>query len=262
MTGMITGSLLLQLLPRDLRGELCLAGIDPRSPGNVIRFRMDPGHAFERRGTVTGSGGGWYRIRIADRHRPGDLLAGAAGTCGMAAADVPDGLRAAAGRAWTRAAARPHWRDTLGSRNPATLRAWRGPAVTREMALRSAQLARGTGITLFLCWEAHQPRCVTVPPRDAVTFLSVTPDGAWSLHQDTCTYPLTGHPDRAALAAVRTGQTAGTRRIQAAGSVPPQVRLARGDLPGTGPPAVARVQRRPAWTGDQEQHSQTRRRGL
>lgn len=259
MPEMISGPALLTMLPRDLRGELCLVGIALNGRG--VTFRMDPGRAFERRGAITGTGGGRYEIGIADRHLPGDPLADVAGTAAMRAADVPDELRRAASDAWTRAAAWPHWRDTLDGTEPELLSEWPGPAASHYMSLVTERTAEDTTTVCFLYCGDGWTRCATAPPRDTVTLLSVTPQGEWSLHHGLDTYPLTGHPDGPTLAAVRTGRADGPRLLQAVRSVPHQVRLARVGCPDFGPPAIAPVQRGPTRTSDQARPDQRRRRG-
>lgn len=200
---MLSPSLLLDLLPRDLRGELCIADVSTR--GSELGFRMDPGSAFERHGAIADRGDGRFGVVIADRSRPGDALDDVAGAWGMIAADVPDELRGAAGRAWSRAAAQPHWRDTFGDEAPQVLGLWTGPYSSPSMTRVTERTARETGATCFFCLRGGWNECLTVPPTDTETFLSVTPEGAWAAHNGIDTYPLTGHPDGHDLAVLRVG---------------------------------------------------------
>jgi hypothetical protein len=257
---MIPESLVPDLLPADLRGELCIADIGLQGDGQVLRFRMDPGRAFERRGTIGDAGGGWYFVSVADRHCPGDPPAAVTATFGMTAAEVPDELRGAAGRAWSRAAARPPWRDSLAGTAPKTLRAWQGTPVTPAMTHAAEEIARDRGITCFLRWRGTRPECVTVPPRDHAAFLSVTPEGAWSVHHGGGTYPVSGHPDPGTFAAIGPDGSVDPRRLRAVPSAPAQVRLARSDLPGTGPPTAGPQQRGPARSGGTAGRARRRRR--
>ena len=261
MTSMITAPVLLDLLPRDLRGELCIADIRLSGPGNALTFRMDPGRAFERHCTITANDDGWYDIGIADRHRPGDRLADVAGTNGVAAASVPDELRGAAGRAWSRADARDHWRDTFGGAKPEVLAEWFRRSVNHRMSVTAKRIAEDNQIVCFLCPGDVPVRCLTIPPRDAVTFLSVTPQGAWSLHHGTSTYPVSGPPGAGTLTAIGLGEPDEPRRLRVVRDVPVQVRLACGDFPDLGPPTVVPVQRGPTPTRDQAKPDQRRRRG-
>lgn len=260
MADMISESLVPDLLPAELRGELCIADAALHDEGRMLRFRMDPGRAFERRGTISDAGDGWYHVTIADRHRPGGPLAVVTAAFGMTAAEVPDELRGAAGRAWSRAAARPHWRDALAGTVPKTLRAWPGASATRAMTLAAGEIARDTGTTCFFCWQGGRPECVTVPPRDHAAFLSVTPEGAWSVHHGVDTYPVSGHPDSGVLAAFRPDGSVDRRRLRAVPSASAKVRLARSDVPGTGPPTVGPQQRSPARNGDTAGGTRRRRR--
>lgn len=192
---MISPSLLLEMLPRDLRGELCIAGTELAARGRAVTFRMDPGPtAFERRATITVTGGGWFRITVGDRYLPGAPPADVAGAHGMTAADVPDELRGAAARAWTRAAERPHWRSVLAGVVPRVLAEWPGRTLTGTMTYAAAHIARNRNITCFLTWDGRHPRCLTAPPHGPAAFLSVTPDGCWAFHSGHDTYPVQSAP--------------------------------------------------------------------
>jgi hypothetical protein len=254
MTDEISAAMVQELLPRDLRGELCIASLTLGIGNRALGFRMDPGYSFERRGLVL-LDRGTFRIGIDDRYRPGDGLEHMAAGRGTREPQVPDELRRLAGDAWTLSTARPHWRDSLAGRTAKVLRTW--PGIGSAAALEAAKTARDTAATCFLCWHGDRAECVTVPPHDCPGFLSVTPKGEWSVHTGTSTYPMSRPPDATVFAAVRPFGFPGP---QAVPEVPAQVRLARRDIPATGPPAVSPERRGPGRTGGTPKHAQGRRK--
>jgi hypothetical protein len=96
---------------------------------------------FERFGAISDVGEDWYNIGIRERYRPGDRLAYISGAYGMPAPEVPDELRSAVGRAYSRTALHPHWRDALdGSVITEVLGAWRDKT-TDTVSLMTESLA-------------------------------------------------------------------------------------------------------------------------
>ena len=234
MSSLIPGDVILDLLPRDLRAELCIVGIATSGQGEGLRFRMDPGRAFERFGTIEDVGGDWYSVEIRERYRPSDQLVLISGAFGMSAPEVPDELRGAAGRAYSRTATNPHWRDAFHERVASeVLGVWQDTTADgiRQMTESLADLARADDAAYFAYAREDQYECVNTLPPDVRSFLSVTPQGNWSLHSGVETYPVEGFPNAAICASIGSPVLGGLRRIQGRGFVPPQVGLARRDLP-------------------------------
>jgi hypothetical protein len=232
MSDLMPVGLLLELLPRDLCAELCIADVTVQDHGRALRFRLDPGRAFERSGSIEDAGGEWYNVGIRERYRPGDRLEYISGSSGMSAVEVPDELRGAAGRAYSRTAALPHWRDAFRVAVPKAVGTWqdttpRGIAVmTRDIA----RMARTDGCALFVYAGKDCYECATVPPAGVESFLSVTRRGHWSIHCLADTYPVDGWPGAAECASLAPAVASGLQRTRGLGEIQPQVDLARLDL--------------------------------
>jgi hypothetical protein len=259
----ISAGMVNDLLPRDLRGELCVAGLTLAKDRRALEFRMDPGHSFERRAVIRLGDDGPCQLLVADRFVPGAELDGALAIGSVAGADVPDQLRRLAGQAWTNSTARPHWRDAIAGRVPRLLHAWPGTDHVDAAACAASVFAQGEHVTCFVCWHSGRTECVTVPPPDCPGFLSVTPERGWSMHTGRDTYPLSGMPDTVTFATVFPFGLPEPKAVpepRAVREVPEQVRLARRDNPGTGPPTVPPAQRGPTRTGSYPNREQGKRR--
>jgi hypothetical protein len=232
MSDLMPAGLLLELLPRDLCAELCIADVTVQDHGRALRFRLDPGRAFERSGSIEDAGGEWYNVGIRERYRPGDRLSYISGSSGMSAVEVPDELRGAAGRAYSRTAALPHWRDAFSVAVPKSVGMWQDttPQGIAVMTRDIAELARADGCVLFVYTGKDCFECATYPPVGVESFLSVTRQGYWSIHCRADTYPVDGWPGAAECASLAPAVASGLQRTRALGEVPPQVGLARRDL--------------------------------
>ena len=107
-TGIVTDL----LLPGDLRGELCIASITIADSHRLLRFRIDPGNAFQRHGYLRSFDGARFIIGMGERYLPDDKNSHVCGSDGVPADDIPDQLRTLA--TWARAsdADRGHWLDS------------------------------------------------------------------------------------------------------------------------------------------------------
>jgi hypothetical protein len=204
------------LLPRDLRTELCVAGIAVDDGQQLVRFRIDPGSAYQRRGFVRNEPGVGFLVGVTERYLPDGPCLRVGGSDGVPAGDVPDQLRAASGWAYTRDRDREHWRDALGVQRPP----WSGRSRDITWAARAAEdRARHQHLTHYLYLRAGKFAYGNNPPRDGA-FFSVTKVGDWSLHQGRATYPLDDAPDTG-LAVNLTGQSGPVRLARADGLVLP-----------------------------------------
>lgn len=229
------------LLPAEVRIELCITGLTVKDDGRLLRFRLDPGRAFERHAFIRDAGHSWYSITIRERYRPGDRPAEVSGAFGMIAAEVPDELRGAAGRAHSRTAALPHWREAFEPVTPAAVAMWRDKTGLGAELLTSEAIrrARQAGITLFVYSRVDRYECANNPPPGETAFFSVTPQGDWSVHRGTDTYPMELRPNSAHYANL----TSGTARYYGTPETDParvrssfrQARAARRDWPDMRP---------------------------
>jgi hypothetical protein len=183
------------LLPADLQIELCITGITEARDGKVLRFRLDPGRAYARCGWIN-SAGSSYLIGITQRYLPGDKPEEITGTYGVTLNQVPDEIRSASARAYDLAASRPHWLAAC----PRTFPEWHQttPGTTAADTLRTAetaaQQAKQSGRVIYVSDADKGFACTSNPP-SAEVFLSVTPQGLWSQHNGSHTYPIEGTPN-------------------------------------------------------------------
>jgi len=193
---MITGL----LLPADLRTELCITGITTDGDQQLLRFRIDPGNAYQRRGYVRNIEGAQFNIGVAERYLPDGPRRYLCGSDGIPAGDVPDQLRAASGWAYTWDADRDHWLDARPRHTPA----WSGRRRDITSAAEAAaQRARAEHLTHYLYPRAGRFVYATNPPAEGA-FFSVTLRGDWSAHHGRETYPLETAPDDTASATRNT----------------------------------------------------------
>jgi hypothetical protein len=227
------------LLPRSLRTELCIASVMISGDHELLRFRLDPGSAFQRRGYVRSTDGTRFLVGISERYLPDGPRAEVCGSTGIPAADVPDQLRTASGWAHTWDRERDHWYDARPRLTPA----WKGSR--RDIGRRSAELAAETAaerawqynITHYLHAEPGRFWYGSNPPGPQTAFYSVTLHGDWSLHQDRRTYPLANAPDATSFAGLAGHVGAGPARLareDRTGRVPGEAAV----LPFRGRPAT------------------------
>jgi hypothetical protein len=203
---------------------------------DTVRFRVDPGRAFERYAELErhpGSGGELFTLTVSQRFRPSEDLhpvvsgevhrdqAAEALWRAVSHADllVPNYEYWRAG--WP--LQRPLWSAQADARQPGAARVMEALATVR---------ARETGRPHFLSRMGHRVHCNVNAPYHG-EFYSVNRAGEWSLHYHPVTYPLesppTAPPDRigthpAVLAYERNiAETYAQRRRAALGRLPPPV---------------------------------------
>lgn len=214
------------LLPAALRAELCITVVQISGDHELLRFRIDPGGAFERRGYVRNTGGARFVTGVSERYLPDGPRTEVCGSSGVPAGDVPDQLRAASGWAYTWDGERDHWYDARPRLTPP----WTGSR--RNTGIRSvtlaveavAERAQREHVTHYLHAAPGRLLYGNNPPGPETAFFSVTLRGDWSLHEDRKTYPLWQPPDGGSVARLTAGA----------------VQLARADR-GTELPAEAAV---------------------
>jgi hypothetical protein len=197
------------LLPRDLRAELCIAGIAVDGGQQLVRFRIDPGGAFQRGGFVRSESGARFLVGVTERYLPDGPRQRVGGSDGVPAGDVPDQLRAASGWAYTWDRDRDHWRDARPAQSPP----WAGSSRDIIWAARAAEdRARHQHITHYVYLRSGKFAYGNNPPLDG-TFFSVTKIGDWSLHQGRETYPLDTAPDTGSAVSLTSQRQAGPARL-------------------------------------------------
>jgi hypothetical protein len=217
-----------ELLPGDLRTELCVARITIADNHKLLRFRIDPGSAFERRGYLRIVDGTKFLIGLSERYVPDDKPAHVCGSDGVPAADIPDQLRCLSGWAYARDADREHWQDAMARREPGWTRYQKLINQATFMAETRAGVER---VTHFVGSSPSGYRYGDNPPDPGSVFFSVTPLGDWALHDGAVTYPLAAAPDATTIATM-PGRSA--------------TRLARADQASTGPVVLPFSRRDPA----------------
>jgi hypothetical protein len=193
-----------ELLPDDLRTELCIARVTIADNHKLLRFRIDPGSAFERRAYLRTVDNGRFLIGFGERYLPDDKLTHVCGSDGVPAADIPDQLRCLSAWAYASDAGRSHWQDALARREPGWTKYQKLITQATFMAETRASMDR---VTHFLDGSPGQYRYGNNPPEPGTAFFSVTPLGDWAHHDGTATYPLAAAPE-AAMVATLPGQTA------------------------------------------------------
>lgn len=206
------------LLPPVLRAELCVAGVQVSGDHELLRFRIDPGGAFQRRGYVRNSGGARFVVGVSERYLPDGPRTEVCGSSGVPAGDVPDQLRAASGWAYTWDGERDHWYDARPRLTPPWTGSRRNTS-TRSVALaveNVAERARREHVTHYLHAAPGRLLYGNNPPGLETAFFSVTLRGDWSLHEGRNTYPLEHPPDASSVARLTTGAARLARADRAA----------------------------------------------
>ena len=218
-----------ELRTREALLEFKTASLETVSPDEV-RFRVDPGLAFERSGRIARNPDGSVSLHLHQRYRPDEYMAQIAGTPlgGSLTEDLRSLIRHANWRE-----RRPCWRETYRTQHPKWARVMpvTRPAVIDDAFRAVTEAAREKGIAHYL-WRAGEGTIAygNNPPLSTAVF-SINPLGEWAFHVGPGTRPLETAPDLSALARERA------ERIRA-------VRLAAQDL---GTDAVAAIR-----SGDQE----------
>lgn len=204
------------LLPQALRAELCITGVQVSGDHELLRFRIDPGSAFQRRGYVRNTDGARFVVGVSERYLPDGPRTEVCGCSGVPAGDVPDQLRTLSGWAYTWDGERDHWYDARPRLTPAwagSRRSAGGRSV--ETAVQDiAERAHREHVTHYVYLTPGRLHYANNPPGPDIAFFSVTLRGDWSLHEGRATYPLEQPPDASAVVGLRIGA----------------VRLARTDL--------------------------------
>lgn len=184
------------LIPAPLRAELHMAGGRFWSDDRYLRFRADPGRAFELHGFVLDAGDGRYHAGFSQRYQPdGQPTCVTAGT-GLTADTIPDHLRHGVAHAKHLVASRPGWHRTW-KQTSEWLIAW--PLTVPDVAVHVkdtiAGRAHDTRATHFAYHDGDRIVCSANPPQTGL-FFSVTPHGRWSAHEGPDTFPLECAPGK------------------------------------------------------------------
>lgn len=186
------------LFTPEARREFSIAGIAAES-ADEVRFRLDPGPAFERTGRIIRTPSDGTILRLLQRYRPDREMTVAAGA--PLGGSLSDGLRSVI-RLVNWPTRRPHWRVAYPLREPRWVRV---RTVTRtgiiSEAFRAVTEAARKDSTAHFLWRAGDKKIAygNNPPRDAVMF-SVNPLGQWAFHAGRDTRPLETAPDLTTLA--------------------------------------------------------------
>jgi hypothetical protein len=189
------------LTPR-LQAELGITTGTIWPQGQYLRFRLDPGHLFERRGSVCDHLGGSYTVVIAQRYQPSQPLADAVRATVPSAAELPGALRTALAFASGREGYTPHWLDRYTVQLPRWSHTYLAPQ-SGAAATMTIDMAESTGAVHYLYALSGQLTSTNNAPGIG-RFFSVTPDGDWSMHQGAQTMPLATVPSAATLAVIPT----------------------------------------------------------
>lgn len=186
------------LFTPEVRREFRIAGIAAES-ADEVRFRLDPGPAFERTGRIIRTPPDGVILRLFQRYRPAREMTLVSGA--PLGGSLSSGLRSVIGQVhWPER--RPHWRVAYRVREPrwVRVRTVTKPGTISESFRAAAEAAREENIAHFL-WRAGLKKIAygNNPPLDAVMF-SVNPLGQWALHAGRDTRPLETAPDLTALA--------------------------------------------------------------
>jgi hypothetical protein len=195
-----------ELLPGDLRSELCIPRITIADNHKLLRFRIDPGSAFQRHAYLRTIDGTRYLIGLNERYLPDDKPAHVCGSDGVPAADIPDQLRALSGWAYAHDADREHWQDARPCREPSWASYQKLITQATFMAETRAGIQR---LTHFVDGRPGKYKYADNPPEPGSVFFSVTPLGDWALHDGTATYPLAAVPDASTITTMPGRSVAG-----------------------------------------------------
>jgi hypothetical protein len=199
------------LLPDDLRAELCIATVTIADSHRLLRFRIDPGNAFERHGYLRTFDGTRFLIGIAERYLPSDKNTHVCGSDGIPASDIPGQLRTLSGWAYTWDTNREPWRFAYRRRIPA----WSAQhKVITTATFAAGQCASQEHVTYYLCGRPGEYTYSNHPPGTATPFYSITPLGDWSLHDGTATYPMAAAPDASSVARHTSRETVRNRHTR------------------------------------------------
>jgi hypothetical protein len=220
------GTITDELLPGDLQTELCIARVMIADNHKLLRFRIDPGAAFERRGYLRTIDGTRFLIGLSERYLPDDKPAHVCGSDGVPATDIPDQLRCLSAWAYASDAGREHWIFARPSREPAWTRYQKLITQATFMAETRAGIQR---VTHFVDGSPGRYRYRDNPPDPGSAFFSVTPLGDWSLHDDAATYPLAAAPNASTLATMPGHTAAKLARADQAAVRPVVVPFSRRD---------------------------------
>jgi hypothetical protein len=217
-----------ELLPGDLRTELCIARVTIADQHKLLRFRIDPGSAFERRGYLRTLDGTRFLIGLSERYLPDDKPVHLCGSDGVPAADIPDQLRCLSGWAYTYDADRQPWQDARPRREPTRMSYQKLITQATFMAETRASIER---VTHFLDGSPSGFRYGDNPPDPGSAFFSVTPLGDWALHDSSASYPLAAAPDATTISATPGRTAARLARADHAAARPVVVPFSRRDQP-------------------------------
>lgn len=219
------------LLPTDLRAELRIASI--HQVADQLRFRLNPGHAFELLGWIFRWEDGKYWAGTGQRYQPNVPMTTVAAGTGLTADRFPKWLRAAIRHASVLGADEPAWQR---ARQPVPAWEVSWSASLRDataLAVRvAAKRAGATRRVHFVYRDQQRIVCSVNPPRHG-RFFSVS-RGHWSAHQGLHTIPLERSPlareltnpvgvaaaDRPRVFAASTVPYATPSRLPASGAAP------------------------------------------
>lgn len=187
-----------QLFTREMRDEFSIVRAKSEV-SDLIRFRVDPGPAFERYGYIGQRTFGPASLDLFQRYRPDDLedlvhipLTGC----------IADDLRAAVGDMdWGEP--RPHWREAYRPRDPWGQRMLLTPGSDVSRPLRAVTEAARTGGTACFLWYEPDRICWGNEAMGASVVLSVNPAGEWAMHVGRETRLLTQEPDLSGIVPAR-----------------------------------------------------------
>lgn len=185
-----------QLFTREMRDEFSISRADTDVPG-WIRFRLDPGDAFERYGYVRPGTSGDARLELFQRYQPDSDLAWL-GHRDIGRSVTWD-LRSLVNQANSQET-RPHWRRDYRPAEPEWTRVI--PVTARSDAADAPKAvtghARSTGVAHFL-WHSPEGLVCGNGALGSSVVLSVNPLGEWALHHGPDTLPFKGEPDLTGL---------------------------------------------------------------
>jgi hypothetical protein len=185
------------LLPASLRTELRMAGGWSWSDDCCLKFRLDPGRAFELQGFIRLADWDRYHGSLSQRYRADGQLIHVVQLTGMTPGSVPERLSDAVVHARRLAARWPGW--CLATRRaPAWSVAW--PWRIPDAALHANETAAGrahdTRAPHFTYRDGERVVCDANPPVSGL-FFSVTSCGDWSGHEGPETIPFERSPGAA-----------------------------------------------------------------
>jgi len=197
-TGVWPGEVPEILIPDPLRAELHMAGGRSWSQDRYLRFRLDPGRAFELHGLILDTGQGRFHASFRQHYRPDQPGVCISAATGMTADSLPGHLRDAVAHASALIVHRPAWHQAWEQALAWSL-AWplTAPGLAAHVHATAAGRAHDTGSTHFAYLDGERIICSASPPSGRGPFFSVTPRGHWSAHEGTQTFPLEYAPGTA-----------------------------------------------------------------